>query len=54
MIYLVALLAVTIVSIFICHNIAIRKGLKPVFWGVMAAIIGPLAIPLVVFAKSRK
>ena len=48
---LVAVFFVSFVSIFICHFIAKRRGLRPVFWGVMGGLFGPLAIPFVYLAK---
>ncbi len=30
-----------------CHTIARQRGGKPVFWGVMGAVFGPFAIPVV-------
>lgn len=52
MFYLV-LLAVNILSIFVCHFIAKNHGVKPVFWGVMGAIFGPFAIPFVMMSKPE-
>ena len=49
MIYI--LIALNIASIFVCHYIATSRGAKPVFWGVMGALFGPLAIPFVFMAK---
>ena len=49
MIYI--LIALNIVSIFVCHHVAKSRGAKPVFWGVMDALIGPLAIPFAFMAK---
>jgi len=49
MIYI--LIALNIASIFVCHYIAKSRGAKPVFWGVMGALFGPLAIPFVFMAK---
>lgn len=45
------LLAVTAASIIICHLIAKKRGLNPIFWGVMGLAFGPLAIPLVCLIK---
>jgi len=41
-----------IVSAVLCHFIAKSRGANPVFWGVMGAVFGPLAIPFVFFCKS--
>jgi len=49
MIYI--LIALNIASIFLCHYIAKLRGAKLVFWGVLGAIIGPLAIPFAFMAK---
>lgn len=49
--FIYLLLAVNLVSIVICHFIAKSRGAKPVYWGVMGAIFGPLAIPFVMRAK---
>jgi len=50
---LIALLVVTIASVVICHTVAKRRGLKPIFWGVMGAIFGPLAVPFVFLVKPQ-
>lgn len=47
------LLAVTAASVIICHAIAQRRGLKPVFWGVMGLAFGPFAIPFVYLVKPK-
>ena len=47
------LLAVNILCVFICHYIATERGIKPVFWGVMAAVFGPFAIPFVLMSKPK-
>lgn len=45
------LVVLNIASIFICHYAAKSRGAKPVFWGVIGAIFGPLAIPFAFMAK---
>jgi len=47
------LFAVTIISMMVCHYIAKKRGLKPMHWVIIAAIIGPLAIPLALLVKSK-
>ena len=47
------LISINIISIFLCHNIAKSRGAKSVFWGVMGALFGPLAIPFALFAKAE-
>ena len=46
-------LLVLLASVVICHAIAKKRGANPVFWGVMGAIFGPLAIPFVFMAKAN-
>ncbi|MEJ2177627.1 MAG: hypothetical protein P8Y12_06680 [Gammaproteobacteria bacterium] len=50
---LTLLIVINVLSIVICHVLAKRRGLKPVFWGVMGALFGPLAIPFAAFGKPR-
>jgi hypothetical protein len=50
---LIASAAINIACIILCHQIAKRRGANPVFWGVMGALFGPLAIPFVFFAKPK-
>jgi len=42
-----------IISAVICHFVAKGKGKGPVFWGVMGAVFGPLAIPFVLLSKNN-
>ncbi len=48
-----AILVLTIVSIVICHQLAKSKGRIPVFWGMLAAFVGPLAIPFIWMTKVK-
>ena len=50
---IIAFLAMTIACAVICHAIAKRRDLKPVFWGVMGALFGPFAIPFVFLGKPE-
>ena len=50
---LIASAAINIACIIFCHQIAKRRGAKPVFWGAMGALFGPFAIPFVLFAKPK-
>ena len=43
-----------LVSVVACHTIAKRRGANRVFWGVMGALFGPLAIPFAFLAKPRR
>ena len=47
------LFSIYLVSAVACHFLARRRGANAVFWGVMGAIFGPLAIPFVFMAKTR-
>jgi len=54
MISMAILAAVILASILACHAITKRRGSNPVFWGVMGAIFGPLAIPFAFMSKSGR
>ncbi len=43
---------VFVVSAVICHQLAARWGMKPVFWGVLGFLLGPFAVPLVLIFRS--
>lgn len=45
-------LLVLIVSGFICHKLAVARGVNPVYWGVMGVVLGPFAIPFILFRKK--
>ncbi|MGD8571285.1 MAG: hypothetical protein PVF34_00620 [Gammaproteobacteria bacterium] len=48
----IALLVGTfLVSAIFCHFIAKGRRADAVFWGVMGAVFGPLAIPFAFFAR---
>ena len=40
--------------VYLARVLAKKKGLDPVFWAVMGGLFGPLAIPFVLLAKSKK
>jgi len=51
----IAILTLTLVaSAMICHFIAKGRNANAVFWGVMGAVFGPLAIPFALLAKPVK
>ena len=52
MIYIV-LSGVLILSAVICHTAARKRGLRPVLWGVLGLLFGPLAIPFVFLNDSK-
>lgn len=47
------LIIAILVSVISCHFIAKSRGLKPVFWGAMGLVFGPLAIIFVCLAKPK-
>ena len=47
------LLLLNILSIFICYSVAKHRGAKTIFWAIVGAILGPLAIPFVFFSKPQ-
>ena len=49
----VLVLILVVASVLICHVIARKRGANAVFWGVMGALFGPLAIPFVFLSKRR-
>lgn len=51
---LLLLLVVSLISALICHNLAYRRGLKPLFWGLMGFLFGPLVILVVLLAKPSE
>ena len=50
----IILIILLILSAVVCHLMAKRRGVNPVFWGVMGGVFGPLAIPFVFFSKPKK
>ena len=48
------IVAIVIVSSGICYNVAKRKHRSMAGWVALAALIGPLAIPLVYLVKPLK
>ena len=49
--YIAILVLIFIVSAIICHLIAKNRKGNAVFWGVMGAIFGPIAIPFAFLSK---
>ena len=47
------LILLFIFSAVACHTIARRQGGKGIFWGVMGAVFGPLAIPFALLFSRR-
>ena len=48
------LLAINVTCIPVCHYIAKSRGAKAVFWGVMGAVFGPLAVPFALLSKPAQ
>lgn len=51
--FLFILIVINVLCIFACHMIARTRGAKPVFWGLMGALFGPLAIPFAYRSKPQ-
>ena len=47
------LVIVPIVSMLVCYAVAKKRNAKVVRWVILAACIGPLAIPLVFYSKPQ-
>ena len=47
-------IALNILSIFICYQIAKERGGDARFWGWMGVLLGPFALPFVFFCKPKK
>ena len=51
MLSLLALTLITLVSIYICYRLAREKNRSTQTWIIIACLVGPLAIPFIVWAK---
>lgn len=49
----VVFLILALACVVLCHVIAKKRSLNPVYWAVMGAIFGPFAIPFVFIAKAK-
>jgi hypothetical protein len=47
------IVAIVVVSSGICHYVAKTKGLRPSFWIAMGALLGPLAVLIILFVPSK-
>jgi hypothetical protein len=47
------LLALNLISIFVCFYIAKSRNAQSYYWAFMGAIFGPLAIPFVFLSKPE-
>lgn len=47
------LVAINIFCIYVCYVIAKERGANTRFWGWMAVLLGPFAVPFVCFAKPK-
>ncbi|MDX2507382.1 MAG: hypothetical protein QNL62_23300 [Gammaproteobacteria bacterium] len=50
--YILIFIGIFIISAVICHFIARSRGANAVYWGVMGAVFGPLAIPFAFISKN--
>jgi len=49
----IVIFLIFMISIIVCHMIAKKRGGNPVFWGIMGALFGPLAIPFSLMSKGK-
>lgn len=52
MVFMIVVLAVSLVCGVFCHRIARRREANAVFWAVMGVSFGPFAIPFVYLSRS--
>ena len=52
--YILLVFSIFIISGVVCHLAARSRGLKPVFWGIMGLLFGPLAIPFVYLPRNTE
>ncbi len=51
---ILVLILVTTLSALICYSIAMKRGADSRYWVIMAILLGPFALPFVVFSKPIK
>ncbi|WNC74100.1 hypothetical protein RGQ13_08955 [Thalassotalea psychrophila] len=51
---IIFLLVINVICIFVCYFFAKWRKVNPKYWAVMGAILGPLALPFILFAKVEK
>lgn len=51
---IMALLLINVICIFVCYVFAKWRRANVKYWAIMGAILGPLALPFMVFAKVEK
>jgi len=42
-----------LLSIYLGHVLAKRKGLNPLFWSMMGGVFGPFMLPFLILARPR-
>ncbi|MEZ8826969.1 hypothetical protein AB6E04_21675 [Vibrio amylolyticus] len=45
------LILINLISVVICFLVSKRRKANTIFWSLTAVLVGPLAIPFVVFSK---
>jgi hypothetical protein len=48
-----ALVALNILCIYLCYQVAANRNADARFWGFMGLFFGPLALPFVFLAKAK-
>jgi hypothetical protein len=51
---LVIITLVCLLCIVMAHRMASKKGLNPVFWGVLGGVFGPFVFPVLISLPSKK
>jgi len=51
--YLFVLMVLTFISVFACYYIAKNRHASAMFWALMGAIFGPLAIPFAFYSNPE-
>ena len=45
---------IALICMVVCHTVAKKRGANTVFWAIMGAFFGPLAIPFSFLPKTKK
>lgn len=51
---IVFLLIINVICIFVCFFIAKWRKANATYWAILGALLGPLALPFILFAKPLK
>jgi uncharacterized BrkB/YihY/UPF0761 family membrane protein len=51
---LYALIVINIACVILCYYLAKRRKADSTYWALLGALLGPLAVPFVLFSKPIK